>query len=748
MNEFFAAFLPGVQPSVKVPLERYLPPVPPGMFSAWLAQNIPPGGWLLDPFGSTPFPALEAAKAGYRVVVVCNNPILQFMLEILSLAPQTSDFQAALADLAKERRHDERLETHMRSLYLTHCISCGNPTPVQAFLWRKGENHPYSRMYKCHYCDAEGEYPITQGDIDRLNNLGGDALHRARAMQRATINERSESIVQEVLQTYLQRPLYFLFTLINRFESLPTSELNRKLLFALLLHALDEGNALWPWPTARSRPRQITTPPQFREKNLWNALEGAIELWSTQNRKIELTHWPELPLETGGICLYKGRLKSFHADSKNSMKFDSAITVFPRPNQAFWTLSAIWSGWFWGKEMVLPLKSALKRRRYDWNWHTSALHHTLSILVKMLHPNKQLFGILPELETGFLSAVIVSSESAGFHLRGIALRSEQSIAQGEWLPDPQGSKSTSRSMETICHNSIQQYLNLRNEPATRIQIYANCLSTIAANGIIPNRSGQLPYHTLKEFQKGIAPIFTDTSIIRSYKDDSTNLILDAWWLSEPTPHSNLTLTDRIEIELIRLLQKNPGISIHELDTELCALFPGLLTPSIEFIRTCLKSYAETGFEKPDRWYIKAREEISEREANVLTAKENLEKICAELGYLIEGDNHFSWVTSSGEIVHKFYIIASSVISHFVLFPSRIPPEKCIIVLPGSRAQLLSLKLQRDPRLAGATANGWRFLKFRHLQRMAERNDLTIDLWENLLDKDPPSFEEPTQMQIL
>ncbi|MCJ7624948.1 MAG: hypothetical protein MUO76_15715, partial [Anaerolineaceae bacterium] len=176
MNEYYTAFLPGDQPPGKTPLERYLPPVPQGMFKAWVARKIPDGGWLLDPFGSTPFPALEAAQAGYRVVVVCNNPILQFMLEILSLAPQTSDFQAALAELAKERRQNERLETHMRSLYHTNCISCGNSIPVQSFQWRKGENQPYSRMFDCPYCNAEGEYPITQNDITRLNNLGGDAL--------------------------------------------------------------------------------------------------------------------------------------------------------------------------------------------------------------------------------------------------------------------------------------------------------------------------------------------------------------------------------------------------------------------------------------------------------------------------------------------------------------------------------------------------------------------------------------------
>ena len=305
MNDLFMPFLPGVKSPDKIPLERYIPPMPSGIFQTWLTKKISPGGLILDPFGSTPFLALEAAEAGYRVVVVCNNPILQFMLETLSLAPQATDFQAALADLAKERRNDNRLETHLKSLYQTDCISCRNMVPAQAFLWRRGDALPYARQFKCPICMEEGEYPISQTDLKRLSNLGSDALHRARAMQRVSLSELSKTVVDEALQTYIQRPLYFLFTLINRIESLSTSDYHRRLLIALLLQALDEGNALWPIPVTRNRPRQLTTPPHFRENNLWFTLEESIKLWSYQKTNIELTQWPDLPAEGGGICLYR-----------------------------------------------------------------------------------------------------------------------------------------------------------------------------------------------------------------------------------------------------------------------------------------------------------------------------------------------------------------------------------------------------------------------------------------------------------
>ena len=36
----------------------------------------------------------------------------------------------------------------------------------------------------------------------------------------------------------------------------------------------------------------------------------------------------------------------------------------------------------------------------------------------------------------------------------------------------------------------------------------------------------------------------------------------------------------------------------------------------------------------------------------------------------------------------------------------------------------------------------------HLRRLAERPDLTPEIWESLLDADPPFFEEAEQMRLL
>ena len=70
-------------------LAQFLPRLPAGAAARWLKQTLPErsGQWVVDPFGASPHLALEAARAGYRVLVISNNPITRFMLELLASPP-------------------------------------------------------------------------------------------------------------------------------------------------------------------------------------------------------------------------------------------------------------------------------------------------------------------------------------------------------------------------------------------------------------------------------------------------------------------------------------------------------------------------------------------------------------------------------------------------------------------------------------------------------------------------------------
>jgi hypothetical protein len=769
-------FYPGSGPAAVTPLARFLPPLPAGMASAWLAEHVPPGSWVLDPLGASPALALEMAQAGYRVLVASNNPIVSFIIETLARAPRSADFQSALAELAMAKRGDERLEQHVRGLYLTTCDSCGEPVEAQAFLWRKGDQHPYARLYRCQKCGdtTSKERPVIQADLDRLAAMGGDRLQRARAVQRVIMDESEpRADVEAALENYLARPLYVLFTLLNRIEGLPVTPERLRLLQALLLSVFDAGSTLWPWPGGRSRPRQLSVPPQFRENNLWLALEDAAAEWCGQGQRVKavtVTRWPDLP-ETesaGAITLFRGRVKTL-IPLPAEIGPQAVVTVFPRPSQAFWTLSVLWAGWLWGAAAALPLRNVLDRRRYDWNWHTSAVHSALSAAGGSLPPGTPFFGLLPESAPGFLSAVMVAGQAAGFDLQGLALRSEQELAQVLWKPadrSPVGKSAPNGQYEQAARAAIQADLLQRAEPAPYLTEYSAGLAALVRAGYIARSPGSIPGDLLSRVQAVLARTFADRSFLRLYgaKQENSSQAEDErgwWWLANPPPAvglnragledpSRLPLADQIEIEVVRYLQKQDEFTLDALDQVLCSRFTGLLTPSTELIRTCVESYGEAVPGKPGSYRIRTSETTAARKADLQDMRAALVQAGQKLGYqAVERGSLLAWKSAAGVEEWWFYLLASSIISRYVHGqPGDQPgdrPGRALLVLPGSRARLLSLKLRRDPYLAEA-ARGWRMLKFRHLRDIAARPDLSLPTWEGLLEEDPLT-EEATQMRL-
>ena len=226
-------YIPGTLPADPGPLSRFTPPLEEGTISRWLSLTPPrrgpgqAGSWILDPFGFSPQLVLEAARAGYRVLVTVNNPITRFLLEMSADPPSEVDFQAALAELAVAKKGDERLGAHLQSLYLTACDKCGQQIQADSFLWRRGESLPFSRIYTCPHCGDTGEHLVTREDAERVKRIAAtNSLHRSRAFERVTaLKDEDRIYVEEAIQHYLPRPLYFLTTVINRLDLEPLSRL-------------------------------------------------------------------------------------------------------------------------------------------------------------------------------------------------------------------------------------------------------------------------------------------------------------------------------------------------------------------------------------------------------------------------------------------------------------------------------------------------------------------------------------------
>lgn len=739
-------FLPGVAPPPPIPLGRFLPPLPSGMATLWLEKNHLAGEWVLDPLGTSPTLVLEAARAGCRVLVACNNPVIALIIEVLCCAPPKAGFQAALADLATSRRGEERLETHLQSLYQTECDSCKQAVIAQVYLWKRGQDYPYARVYQCRQCGNEGEHPIREADIKRLQRIRSEPLHQARALSR--IAHRNDPIfyaAQDALKAYQHRALYFLITLINRVEGLPLPADRRNLLLALALIACDEGNTLWANPSSsRSRPRQLVTPPQFREKNLWNALEDAINLWSVDAPALPCTRYPAAPPESGGVCIFHGRFKQLQP-IPNALQPAALLSVLPRPNQAFWTLSAIWCGWLWGHEAVKPMRAALERRRYDWSWHANALSSLFTAICKNTRPGLPYFLILPEIEPGFLAAALLASASAGLTTNGVALRAEHSIAQLNFGNPAGEDEQTQRKSFQGFHTAIRHFLAQRREPSPYSLLHAACLKA-AIKGRDINHA-RLPGETLSTVQTDIEKTIQEGSLLRRFEQQSQKGDRYLWWLSDDTAIETETLSDAVELWIIKYLLEHPQISLHALDRALCADFPGLLTPNYDLVVACLESYTNLESDPPPRWSLRERERFESRQNDVRKARQRLEKTGIRLGFHTGGEDALLWSDAEDKPVYHFQFSVTAAISRWLFSSPPLPERRNVLVIPGSRSNLLAFKLQRDPRLAEAAAKYWRFIKFRHVRRMFDRKDLTAALWEEMLEQDPPRWEDATQMKI-
>jgi hypothetical protein len=716
----------GTRPSSGL-LSRFVPPVPEGIAQAWLTEHTSSSDWVLDPFGSSPTFAAEAAATGRRVIVAANNPITRFMIELASDQPDESDFKAALAELAQTRKGDERLEQHILSLYETACANCGRPVSADAFIWDAGTGHIIWRIYTCPHCGDSGERDATAADIERAAQFAAsDALHRSRALARvAPPEDPDRTHAEEALQVYLPRAVYALGTLINRLDQLSLPPARVRALHALLLHACDTANALWSYGTDRPRPRSLQLPAAFRENNVWKALETApapLSVGMMRRGESVLTTWPDLPPETGGLCIFEGALRDL-VPRLEEITLGAAICVFPRPNPAFWTLSALWAGWLWGRESAAPFKSVLRRRRYDWQWHAEALRAALTSLTETLKPDKPFFALLAEAEPAFVSAALAAAGEAGLNLEAVSMRTADDPLQFLWRAAEKAEVAVSPFDRTVITSALEQLLAARAEPVTYLHAYVAGSAALAGANALP-LSDELGNETAAAVQEALA----DPAFVRYKARAGSESGL--WGLADPGEEF-VTLSDRVEMAVVRFVGAQPGRMRQALEAELYRQFPGLLTPPLGLVGAVLESYSldEGG------WRLRDEDGSSARRAEAEEILALVERLGQRLEYhvLRQDGGPVTW-EEDFETVAAFFIQSSSVLER-VLRLNKYPPEKTILVIPGGRAGLLAYKLRRDPYLSGRT-QGWRFVKFRHLRQLNETALLSRETWQEQLSADP------------
>ena len=723
------------------PLKNNLPVYQENVVKAWLSNQSSRSGLVLCPFGSSPQVALEAASAGFRVVMPVHNPILYFLLNSLAQPPSREQLNSALSKLGSSYKGKERLKPHILSLYETDCPQCGGKTSASSFLWSRATQEPVSKTCRCTQCGEKTEGAVTADDLDKAREFQMNSPTHARALTRvAAPDDPIRFQVENALRSYPPRSVYAIFTALNKVTGFNLNPEESIHLETLMLHAfyrtsqpdhlskLDSG--------AESEEDEF-----FREENVWYAFEEALDIWCEESPVIPVTTWPDLPPESGGVVVYPGRIRELIPQLK-SANIHSVVMVFPKPNPSFWALSALWTGWLWGQDAAAPLKSILSIKNFDWSWMTRAIQTTLLEIKEILPPETFCFGLLPGLEIHSLISGISAASSAGFHLENLAVEPDHRLGQTSWSnKDIDSDQSNSISNRENIRIAGVNLLKRNGEPIHTLSLYAAGMAALAKKGFLesedmpPDPDRYFP-QLIKDFEENIA-----------YRQGFLHFPkIDKWWHQElslsPVPQSDLV--EKLVVELlVKTKTSLPEVDIFQ---HVFSSFPGSSIPQQGLIKACLNSYAEKDSDHSSLWKLKSSEKPSLRLKDLEEIEEIFTTIGAQLGFQVTKN------PSKGNIIHliwknenkdqySFSIAASGLLSK-ILFAVENNAAKKWMILPGSRAELITYKMQHNPPLAGIIDKDWELIKYRHIRRLADQGNLSEENFLERLNLDPFRSDSP------
>jgi hypothetical protein len=733
-NEFNYPYQEEVQ---NVILERFLPPYYVGGVNPWLNSLCNPGDSIFDPFGSHPLLALDAAQEGYTVFVNSHNPILQLALEVFASAPTQKDFNRALAAFSTIKRGDEFLEQHLMSLFNTKCPLCGEIVPATAFIWIKDAPLPARKIINCPKCHQSGEFDIDAYDIHVLEKIGSAKLHQSRAL--SSVSDPQNPLLPEIesmLEIFPLRSLYTILNMTNRIKGNFQDEKNQLLLLALLLNFCDTCNALWDPENKRFRPKQLIVPSVYKEMNPWLLIPTWIESWSRYKTPIPVTTWPAISTQPGGsICLLPFRLK----ESVTLMKtrpIKAVIGIIPRPSNAFWSLSAFWSGWLFGLAAVKNMAFAFNRKRYDWNWQADALSASFEWINQSMEEQTPILLNTPELTPGFVSSLFAASHNAEWSAQAMAMNADQQNLYSVWRRRnthyPQISVFESQSE---LKKSLLEVLKEINEPLEYLSLHTLFCSHFIRH-MIPDDE-----RSFQRIKNGINQVFKSSPLFYRTRGNNKEKESGFWWIKSNMDFNHrLTYSERLEAFTYHQIQQQGWLNENTFIQQAASQFPGLNSPSLELLKDCLQAYAI--YEANGIWKLAEMDHPQQRNQVISEIQEDLTRLGENFQFNVATENKkIIWKKDALQVT--FNLLNCGICSPF--FPKASEPEKyqTVIIFPGSKSKLIHHRLEIDPRYHMPCS----LVKFRHILQVMETVPPDFEQFLSLLKNDEPAMEDMRQMSL-
>jgi hypothetical protein len=712
------AFVPGFPSSGPRFLGRFLSPVADGVPAAYARALSRPGDIVLDPFGQSPSVAVEALSLNRRVVVASTNPILRLALSLAVRPPALADLKSALTalgDASVGPGPNERLEVQVKAMYDTTCAGCHTPTTADAFDWDGDANEPIEKHYVCLHCGGPRDAPTDDDDRALARRFGRSGPDYHFLLSRTVApDDTDRGQAEDTLAVYPARSLAAIATLLHKLDSLELDRETRRLLAGLLVAAFDATTTL-----AQERPKVLSAPRRYREVNVWLALESAFGLlagsagpdWSATLD--DLLARPDQP----AIYTHAGPMRDLGARLPPAA-CGLLLTAVPRPNQAFWTLSATWAGWLWGTESVEAFRGSLQRRRYDWTWHARALRQTLAAARPSMASGSRLVCLLAEAEPGFDASLLAAAGGAGYHLRGWCLRGDTAEAQLDFeLGQPTSGSAREPDLVRAAREAAIALLLARGEPSRWISLHFAAWCGIAANRLAAWDASDPLAQVNQAVQHATGDAATFVHMGDRAGDDPAS---GQWFLADDVSATadsaaiSRPLADRVETEVLRCLMGGEPAEEHDLLHDVYSAFPAGLTPGRALVMACLASYGAK--DEAGLWRLRPEDALEARSGELQSIQAELRALAGRSGFEVGQTNPQEW-REDGQTIYIFAVLSSAVISSYLLAPRR-PARRRFLVLPGGRAGLVEHKLRRDPRLRQALGEGeWAIVKFRQVRQM-------------------------------
>jgi hypothetical protein len=281
----------------------------------------------------------------------------------------------------------------------------------------------------------------------------------------------------------------------------------------------------------------------------------------------------------------------------------------------------------------------------------------------------------------------------------------------------------------------------KSEPAPFQSIHAAAITTLAAKNMLAvDTLLENENQMTSETEKLLETLFHQRGFLTRVAGGTASLETGDWWLADQEENQS-PLIDRLERLIVQLVIREKQIDTEQLRATIFPAFPGIFTPTREDVLNCLLSYTDQEDKEPLSWVLKDSDTVEARKADVSRMQQCIATIGERLGYEVQGEDPLVWYDGgqNRQAPFTFHILASAIVQKHLQEPHLSTGVK-ILLIPGSRANLLAYKTQRDPVLKAALDREFVVVKFRLIRDLEANPLLTRELFLEQIRGDPPEYQ--------